>query len=65
MKVKKLISVLTSMSLILGTLCSAVVFAAKEDKTLGRGVYIRMFGGSLTNRAALTLPVGIDPFTVE
>lgn len=44
---------------------SAVVFAAKEDKTLGRGVYIRMFGGSLTNRAALTLPVGIDPFTGE
>lgn len=44
---------------------SAVVFAAKEDKTLGRGVYVRMFGGSLTNRAAITLPVGIDPFTGE
>jgi len=44
---------------------SAVVFAAKEDKTLGRGVYIRMFGGLLSNRAAITLPVGIDPLTGE
>lgn len=34
MKVKKLISVLTSMSLILGTLCSAVVFAAPETDAI-------------------------------
>ena len=44
---------------------SAVVFAAEQDKVLGRGVFLRMFGGNLSNRTAITLPAGIDPLTGE
>lgn len=42
-----------------------VVFAAQQDKTLGRGLWVRLFGGSLENRDAITLPAGIDPLTGE
>jgi len=42
-----------------------VVFAAQQDRTLGRGVWVRLFGGSLENRDAITLPAGIDPYTGE
>ena len=45
-----------------GTLCG-VAFAAKQDRTLGRGVWVRLFGGALENRAALELPAGVDPAT--
>ncbi len=44
---------------------SGVVFAAKQDRTLGRGVWVRLFGGTLENRTALELPAGQDPFTGE
>ena len=40
-----------------------VVFAAQQDRTLGRGVWVRLFGGALENRTALDLPAGIDPLT--
>lgn len=42
-----------------------VVFAAKQDATLGRGAWVRLFGGVLENRTALTLPAGVDPITGE
>ena len=42
-----------------------VVFAAEQDRTLGRGAWVRLFGGSLENRTAITLPNGLDPLTGE
>ena len=47
-----------------GALCG-VAFAAQQDHLLGRGVWLRLFGGQLENRAALTLPAGVDPMTGE
>lgn len=42
-----------------------VVFAAQHDRNLGRGAWVRLFGGTLENRMPLTLPVGADPITGE
>ena len=42
---------------------SGVVFSAHQDRTMGRGVWVRLFGGSLETRAAIHLPSGIDPST--
>lgn len=42
-----------------------VVFAAAQDRMLGRGVWVRLYGGSLENRTAVPLPAGIDPLTGE
>lgn len=42
-----------------------VVFAAQQDKALGRGVWVRLFGGRLENRMSLDLAAGIDPMTGE
>ena len=42
-----------------------VIFAAQQDRTLGRGAWVRLFGGSLENRDAITLPAGVDPYTGE
>ena len=36
---------------------SGVVFAATQDRTMGRGLWVRLFGGRLENRMALELPV--------
>lgn len=36
---------------------SGVVFAVQQDRALGRGVWIRMYGGTLANRDTLRLPV--------
>jgi len=47
-----------------GALCG-VVFAAQQHKTLGRGVWVRLFGGRMENREAVTLPAGMDPMTGE
>ena len=44
------------------SLCG-VVFAAQHDRSLGRGVWIRLFGGSLENRLSVALPAGTDPIT--
>lgn len=43
----------------------AVVFAAQQDRMLGRGVWVRVFGGRLEARMALNLPAGVDPLTGE
>ena len=40
-----------------------VVFAAQQDKNLGRGVWVRLYGGSLETRGTVTLDEGIDPIT--
>ncbi len=42
-----------------------VVFAAAQDKVLGRGVWVRLYSGSLENRTAVELPAGVDPLTGE
>ena len=42
-----------------------VVFAAQQHKVLGRGLWVRLYGGTLENRTAVTLPGGIDPLTGE
>ena len=42
-----------------------VVFAAQQDRNLGRGVWIRLFGGTLENRMPILLPAGTDPITGE
>ena len=46
------------------TLCG-VVFASTQDRVLGRGVWVRLYGGDLENRAPVTLPAGVDPLTGE
>ena len=42
-----------------------VVFAAQHDRNLGRGVWLRLFGGKLENRTTVILPTGTDPVTGE
>lgn len=46
------------------TLCG-VVFASTQDRVLGRGVWVRLYAGSLENRAPVILPAGVDPLTGE
>ena len=48
-----------------GDALCGVVFAARQDKTLGRGAYVRLYSGALETRMPVTLPAGIDPFTGE
>ena len=42
-----------------------VAFAVTHDRLLGKGVWVRLFGGRLENRAQLTLPGRLDPLTGE
>ncbi|MBQ8654070.1 MAG: TetM/TetW/TetO/TetS family tetracycline resistance ribosomal protection protein [Clostridia bacterium] len=42
-----------------------VAFAADQDRLLGRGVWMRLYGGSLENREAVTLGAGVDPVSGE
>ncbi|MDD6050340.1 MAG: TetM/TetW/TetO/TetS family tetracycline resistance ribosomal protection protein, partial [Clostridiales bacterium] len=42
-----------------------VVFASTQDRMLGRGVWVRLYGGAIENRAPITLPAGVDPLTGE
>jgi len=44
---------------------SGIVFAAQQHRTQGRGLWVRMYGGSLEPRSTLTLPDGVDPLTGE
>lgn len=44
---------------------SGVAFAAQQHKTLGRGLWVRLYGGTLENRCVVPLPGGIDPLTGE
>lgn len=48
----------------LSALCG-VVFAVEYDRLLGRGLWVRLYGGRLENRAAVTLPGRVDPLTGE
>ena len=41
----------------------AVAFSSCRDKAMGRGLWVRVFSGSLRNRMALELPSGEDPGT--
>ena len=45
-----------------GRLCG-VVFSVWQDRLLGRGVWIRLYGGSLENRQGVDLPGRMDPLT--
>ncbi len=45
-------------------LCGAA-FAVTQDRTLGRGLWVRLFGGKLENRMALTVQAGTDRVTGE
>ncbi|MCQ2457386.1 MAG: TetM/TetW/TetO/TetS family tetracycline resistance ribosomal protection protein [Clostridia bacterium] len=42
-----------------------VVFAASADRTMGRGLWVRLFGGRLENRQTLDTAAGTDPVTGE
>ncbi len=42
---------------------SGVVFAGMQDKVLGRGLWVRLFGGSLAARQSVELPGRMDPAT--
>ena len=44
---------------------SGIVFAAQHDKVLGRGVWVRLYGGCLENRSPVILPDGTDLITGE
>ena len=48
-----------------GDALCGVVFASTQDRVLGRGVWVRLYAGSLENRAPVTLPAGVDPLTGE
>ena len=42
-----------------------VAFAVARDRLLGKGLWVRLYGGRLENRAQLTLPGRVDPLTGE
>ena len=42
-----------------------IAFAAQPDRVLGRGVWVRLFGGTLRARNAIFLPGRPDPMTGE
>jgi len=42
---------------------SGVVFASMTDRVMGRGLWVRLFGGRLENRMALDIPQGVDLLT--
>lgn len=44
---------------------SGVAFAVSNDRTLGRGVWVRLFGGKLENRMPLDIRAGTDRLTGE
>ena len=48
-----------------GQRLSGVAFATQQDRMLGRGVWVRLYGGRLENREAVTLPAGRDPASGE
>ena len=50
---------------VLETELSCVAFAVTHDKLLGKGMWVRMFGGKLESRDQITLPGRPDPVTGE
>ena len=47
-----------------GELC-ALAFASINDTRMGRGLWVRVFSGSLSNRMAIDTEAGFDPVTSE
>ena len=47
------------------TALCGVAFAVAHDRMLGRGLWVRLYGGRLENRAAIVLPGRFDPLTGE
>ncbi|MCR4621868.1 MAG: TetM/TetW/TetO/TetS family tetracycline resistance ribosomal protection protein [Clostridiales bacterium] len=47
------------------TVLSGVAFASEQDRLLGKGMWVRMFGGRLFSRDQITLPGRTDPVTGE
>ena len=47
-----------------GELCG-ITFAAQQHKTMGRGIWVRLFGGQLENRNTVTVPGPQDSVTGE
>ena len=47
------------------TALSGVVFASSQDRILGRGLWVRLYGGSLSARQSIELPGRLDPVTGE
>ncbi|MBQ3667795.1 MAG: TetM/TetW/TetO/TetS family tetracycline resistance ribosomal protection protein [Clostridia bacterium] len=48
-----------------GDALCGVAFAVERDRLLGKGLWVRLYGGRLSNREAVTLPGRIDPLTGE
>lgn len=48
-----------------GKALSGVTFAVAHDRLLGRGLWVRLFGGTLVNREAIAIPGRLDPMTGE
>ncbi|MBQ9308444.1 MAG: TetM/TetW/TetO/TetS family tetracycline resistance ribosomal protection protein [Clostridia bacterium] len=46
-----------------GAELSGVAFAVTEDRLLGRGVWVRLFGGEMSARQGIELPGRLDPVT--
>ena len=44
---------------------SGIAFAMEQDRLLGKGLWIRLYGGQLENRSAVSLPGNLDPLTGE
>lgn len=44
---------------------SGVVFATESNRSLGRGVWVRLYGGTLENRQSISIRDHFDPFTGE
>ena len=44
---------------------SGVVFATDSDRSLGRGIWVRLYGGTLENRQSVSIRDTFDPFTGE
>ncbi len=47
------------------TAMGGIVFGTEQDKTLGRGLWVRLFGGEIRTRDAISLPGKADPMTGE
>lgn len=44
---------------------TGVVFATESNRSLGRGVWVRLYGGTLENRQSISIRDTFDPFTGE
>ncbi len=42
-----------------------VAFSVSQDRVMGRGLWVRLFGGRLENRMTMDIRAGTDPLTAE